>query len=284
MKKIIIIACSVLAFLVVLSFAKDMMIKAALEGGMKAATGLSLKMQDFKVGIIRTLVGIKGLKLYNPAGYQDKVMLDMPEIYLDYDLIPALGGKIRVGDLRINMKELVVVKNRSGEININSLNVVKDGKTAKKPAPGKKAGKPLDMYIKTLGLKIGKVVYKDYSQGDKPVVSEVEVNMDEEFHNIGSVQALAGIILVKALSGTVVGRLSGVDMKALKDIAGGALSGAKKTASDAAASAQEQLKSASQETRARAGEALKKAQKAAEDAEAALKKKADGLKLPFGKE
>ncbi len=132
MKKPLTILVGVLSIFIVLSFVKDVLIKVSVEKGVYIATGLPLKMQGFRVGILRTLVSIKGLKLYNPKGYADKVMLDMPQIHIDYNLIPTFKGKLHFQDMRINLKEFYVIKNKDGEVNLNSLNVVKEEKEQKK--------------------------------------------------------------------------------------------------------------------------------------------------------
>ncbi len=124
MKKPVVAIVGIIAILVVLSFVKNVIIKASVEAGVKAVTGLPLKMGSMNVGIARTLVGIKSLKLYNPKGFQDKVMLSMPEIYVDYNLAPIFKGKIHLQEMRINLEEFLVVKNKDGKVNVDSLKVV----------------------------------------------------------------------------------------------------------------------------------------------------------------
>ena len=84
------------------------------------------------VGIRNTLVSINNMKLYNPAGYTDKVMVDMPEIYIDYNLSSFLKRKAHLEEVRIDLKELTVIKDKKGKLNIDALKVVKDEKEVKK--------------------------------------------------------------------------------------------------------------------------------------------------------
>ena len=112
MKKFIKITATILIVLVVLAFSKDMIIKTAVEKGVEVVTGLPLQMKGLTVGIIKTLVGIRDLKVLNPAGFKDRVMIDMPEIYVDYNLPDIIKGKIHLNDVRLNLKEFVVVKKK----------------------------------------------------------------------------------------------------------------------------------------------------------------------------
>lgn len=96
MNKWVKILIIILAVLFVLSIAKDMIIKIAVEKGVELVTGLPLKMSSLKVGIVNTMVGIKGLALSNPKSFKDRTMMDAPEIYVHYDLPAVIRGKIHV--------------------------------------------------------------------------------------------------------------------------------------------------------------------------------------------
>jgi len=68
-----------------------------------------------------------------------------------------------------------------------------------------------------LNLKIGKVIFKDYSNGIPPKVSEFNVNIDQRFENITDPQALAKLIIVKALMNTTIANLANFDLGSLKE-------------------------------------------------------------------
>lgn len=285
MKKQAKIVVGILVALIVISFAKDIIIKIAVEKGVQAVTGLPLKMKGFKIGIIRTLVDIKGLKLYNPKGYTDKVMLDMPEIYVDYHLLPIFKGKVHLQEMRIDLKEFVVVKNKNGEINLDSLKVVEDQKekkARKKPkAEAKGKGKAPDIQIDLLELKIGKVLYKDYSRDGDPVVTEYDIGIDERYENITNLSTLISLILVKSLVGTNIARLTKVDLKGLQGSISDTLDSATKAVSETVAKAQKAAEKNLREGRESVAKAAKKAEEVSKKAGAELKKTADELKKKF---
>ena len=211
-KKIIYIAVGILIALIILSFAKDAIVKISVEKGVNMVTGMKLSIKSFRVGILRTLVHVKGLKLYNPKGYKDKLMMDMSEVYVNYDLPAFLEGKVHLYELRINLKELLIVKNREGELNVDLLTFVKDEKG--KAPEGE--GKLPEVQIDNFRLIADRVVYKDYSRGKKPSVTEYNVDLDQEYHDINDFRKLIMLIVAKTMSDTSVAQLSGFDLRSLE--------------------------------------------------------------------
>lgn len=231
MKKILTGIITLLVLVLLVALAKDPLVKVAVRKGVGVATGLKLDISSINVGLARTYVDIKGLKLFNPPEYEDRVMIDMPEIYVDYVLPAVLRGKIHLREARIDLREFVVIRNARGELNLNALKVVKDREKETVPVEKKKA----DLQIDLLELKVGKVVYKDYSMGRAPVVQEFNINLNETFRDINDPDKLVSVIVVRALSKTPISRLTGFDIRSLE----GTISGVLSTARDIAGKAQE---------------------------------------------
>ena len=74
------------AVLIALFIGKNMIIKTSVTTGVKAMTGLKLNIRSMNVGIFKSLIGINELQLHNPQGFKDKLMVDLPEIYVDYNI------------------------------------------------------------------------------------------------------------------------------------------------------------------------------------------------------
>lgn len=242
-KGIMITLIVILAAVFIVGVAKDTLVRVSIEKGTEAVTGLQLRMKSLKVGIINTLVGIKGLRLYNPPGYEDKVMLDMPEIFVDYDLGAMLGGKVHLPEVRIDLKEFVVVKNRYGELNLDALKPVREAeaeeKEAKPAEPAKKETKMPEIQIDVLVLKVGKVIYKDYSKGGEPEIKEYNIGLDERYEDIDDPGTLVSLIVVKALMNTSISSLTGFDVKALEGGLGDTLKSAQEIVGNVGSQAQE---------------------------------------------
>ncbi|MGR3301708.1 MAG: DUF748 domain-containing protein [Candidatus Scalindua sp.] len=271
-RKVIIIPAIVLAILIALFFGKNMIIKTSVTAGVRAMTGLKLSIRSMDIGIFKTRIGIKGLQLYNPSGFVDELMIDLPEIYVDYDLGAFMKGRTHLEEVRLNLKEFLVVKNEAGELNLDSLKVVKAAEEEETIDEGKKRETKMpELQIDVLELRIDKVVYKDYSKGTPPKVKEYNVNIDERFENITDPKTIVRLIIFKALKNTAIARLANFDLWKLQKGLTGTI---KKTAAMAL------------ETPGRAIEVGKEAgKKIKETARETVEKAADTIKkfLPFGK-
>lgn len=258
MKKILkLLGLLVVILLIVLLIGKNFIAKTAVTSGVKAVTGLEMDIDSMDVGILNTLVGINGMKLYNPPEFSDRVMIDIPEIYVDYDLSAFIKGTAHLEEVRINLKELTVVKDKEGRLNINSLKVAKKGEKPEKPGERKETEIKIDL----LDLKIGKVIYKDYSRGSEPKILEYNLNLHEKYYNITDLNEMGKLILVKALMNTNIANLTNFALNSLQS-----------EVSDI-------LKKATE-----AGKALQEIDKKAVDIlEETTQDIKDKLKLPFGK-
>ena len=274
--KIVRIIVIALIAVLALGFIKNSAAKFAVESAAEIVTGLKLRMGGMDLGIINTSVKIKNLKLYNPAGYKDRVMIDMPGAYVKYDLMSIFSGKVHIEDMAIYLKEFVVVKNEKGELNLNALKMVKSGKGEAAPA---EKGKAPEIRIDKLQLKIDKVVYKDYSAGGEPSVKEFDINLNEQYSNIDNPTALASLIVVKALMNTSISSVSNFDIKGLQGTVSNTLGTAGKLTAEAVGSMGGVLQGTVQNPSSTAGNV---AGGAANTVSGAADTVANGLKSLFG--
>ncbi|MBC8473775.1 MAG: hypothetical protein H8D54_03090 [Candidatus Omnitrophica bacterium] len=262
MKKLFTVIMLIVAVLFVTMAAKNIIAKQAVSAGVRVMTGLKLDIKSMDVGIVKTLIGIRDLRLFNPSGFEDRLMVDMPEIYVDYDLAAFFKGKTHLEKVRLNLQEFTVVKNKEGKLNLDSLKTVKKTKET-----AKKESKMSDLQIDVLELRIGKVIYKDYSNSRTPRVREFNVNINERYENITDPYAFANLIVVKALINTSIASLTNFDIGLLSYGLEGVLGGATDL------------------VKGTAGVALDTGEKLADTAKEATENVADRIKniLPFGK-
>lgn len=210
MKKLLIggVAAALLLFA-----AKGWIAQVAVSAGVRTVTGLRLEIRRMQVGVFRSRVEAEGIKLHNPSGFPDPVMADLPELYVDYDLPALLAGETHLRELRVNLKEFTVVKDRQGRLNLDSLKAVREAKEKKKETP------PGLFQIDLLDLAVGKVVYKDYSRGGDPSIREFNVNLHERHTGVTDPAALGALIVSRALFNTAVAGLAGFDLGLLDDYA-----------------------------------------------------------------
>jgi hypothetical protein len=191
-----------------------MIAKNVVSAGVKAATGMELSMESINLGITKPEIGIKKLKLFNPSGFEDKVMADMPEIYVDYNAKAFLKRNIHLRKLKMHLKEFVVVRNEGGGLNIDSLTAIREKKTKAPPQKKKSAGPAFK--IDVMELKIDKVIFRDYAKGILPKRMEFVVSINERYENITDPRTLTRLIVLKALMNTTVAKLTDFNIESLK--------------------------------------------------------------------
>ena len=292
-REVITIPAIVLVLLIALFFGKNVVIKTSVTAGVRTMTGLKLSIRGMDFGIFKTLIGINELQLYNPSGFVDKLMIDCPEIYVDYDLGAFMKGRTHLEEVRLHLKEFIVVKNEAGELNLDSLKVVKEEEKEVIDEGKKEKTKTRELQIDVLELRIDKVVYKDYSKGTPPKVKEYNVNIDDRFENITDPKTFGRLIIVKALKNTTIASLTNFDLGKLQRGISGTVRKTAEKALETPGRAIEIGKDAGEKARETAEEKVKKAieaekkagEKVKETAEEAVEKAADAIKkiLPFGK-
>ena len=292
-REAITIPAIVLVILIALFFGKNVIIKTSVTAGVRTMTGLKLSIRSMDFGIFKTLIGINELQLYNPSGFVDELMFDVPEIYVDYDLGAFMKGRTHLEEVRLHLKEFIVVKNEAGELNLDSLKVVKEEEKEVIDEGKKEKTKTRELQIDVLELRIDKVVYKDYSKGTPPKVKEYNVNIDDRFENITDPKTFGRLIIVKALKNTTIASLTNFDLGKLQRGISGTVRKTAEKALETPGRAIEIGKDAGEKARETAEEKVKKAieaekkagEKVKKDAKEAVEKAADAIKkiLPFGK-
>ncbi|HTY45005.1 MAG TPA: hypothetical protein VMD52_03325 [Patescibacteria group bacterium] len=192
MKKAAIIAFVVIACLITVGFAKDLLLGPMVSAVATQVTGAKVQIRGFSLGLIRQSVRLTGFKMYNPKGFSSGVLIDLPKIAIDYDLPALCTGKLHFRLVDIELKEIGLEKNKEGKLNVDSL------KVAKAPAKGAQAQKPakqMAIQLDVLNLNIGRIVSRDYTTGAEPTVQVYDINLNKSYKNITSVEQMAVLVL-----------------------------------------------------------------------------------------
>lgn len=259
MKKLGIVIGIIVVIIVLLLIFKNVLIKTAVEQGTKRVTGLELTIGDMDVGLLASKVDITDMQLLNPVGFPDKIMIDIPKFLVDVELASFFKKRAHVQTLALDLKELMVVRNKDRKLNLSALKSVSEKqKKVKKPVDqkeGKKEKEAPQVTIDTLVLKIGKVVYKDYSWGAKPLTKTFTIGINEVYHDITDPKKLVNLIIVRALQKTNIAQLANFDLGSLKADVGDTLKTVEKAATGTGQKELEDLeKSATEEAEKAVGE------------------------------
>ena len=221
MNKIIKIVIVALAIFVGLGVVKNGFTQMVLSGALSKAAHVPVHIGSTHVQLLATTIDLKNIRINNPRSFPEKLMLSAPEVYISFDLPGLFKGLAHFREVKLNLKEIVVIKNASGELNINAL---KPSKNEKKTESGRPQGEAPKLMIDKLSLTIGRVIYKDYSQGGEPKTQVFDINIqDRQYTHIDNVQAVVSLVMFEALTRTSLSRLTSIDLDSFKGGAGDVL-------------------------------------------------------------
>ncbi len=189
------ISISVVIIIIALLLGRNVLIKHAVQLGIKKATGINTSIDKINIGLFQSTIQIKGLTIYNPEGFKGETLAKVPLIYLDYEPGSLLHRKIHCTEMKINVNEITIVRNKRGEINLNRLKSIAE-KTGS-PQKAKKK-KETEARIDKLILTVDHVKFVDYSKGPKQLIIPIGLNC-EEFKNLNSTEEIVRVIILKTI-------------------------------------------------------------------------------------
>jgi hypothetical protein len=187
----------VAVIMVALLLCRNLLIKHAIQLGIKKAIGINTSIDKINIGLFQSTIQIKGLTIYNPEGFEGETLAKVPLIYLDYELGPLLHYKMHCTKMKININEITIVKNRKGEINLNRLKSIAEETTSPQKAKKKKE---TEVKIDKLILTVDHVKFVDYSKGKRPEQLTIPIGLNrEEFKNLNSTEEIVRVIALKTI-------------------------------------------------------------------------------------
>ena len=242
MKKVMDLLLVLVIAVAALVLARNVIVKAAVENGVRAVTGMPMTIKKLDLGLTQPYFDIEGLVVKNPAGFHGTTLVEIPKIFVAYDLQSILKGKIHLTDLEFDLKQFSVVKNEKGRLNLDSLKALQGQRSpqaAQKKAPTQ-TGKAPAIQIDNFRLKVGTAAYVDYS-GGQPVTKDFNVGLDENYKNITDPNKLVTLIVVKVMMKTPLAMLSGFNLGGLEGSVSGILGSATDMAGQAFALGMEKV-------------------------------------------
>lgn len=216
----------------------NILIKWTVGAALKRALGVELKMDSFRAGITKSVLKVGDFTIMSPEGFEEEPMMKASYVYADYEFGPLLDKEIHLTYLRLDAGEIVIVKNSRGEVNIQELrNAMEHGRRPesgeKKRGNGKREENTGPSFkIDLLVMSLGKIVFKDYSTGERPRMKTIPFSFSEaQFRDVHSNDIYASMELLASASqfypqglSAVLGDATGLGKSA--DKAGKTLKGA----------------------------------------------------------
>jgi hypothetical protein len=200
------VVVALIALVAIVFFARNLIARASVEYGAKKITGFPLTIGSVDLEVFSSKVDVHDLKLMNPPEFTEPMFVDMPELYVDYRLRSMISGAPHITDMLINIKQLVIVKNKT-DSNVQKLKGVVSG-------GGGSGGSSTKYAVDKLRIHIGTVTIKDFSRA-KPYEHSTPLNIDATYKNITDSTDITRLVLL-----TVIGQVHlpdiGVNMNDLK--------------------------------------------------------------------
>jgi len=192
------------------------------------ATGVSIRVRELHANLLKGVIKIKGLQLLNPRDFPEKMLADIPELYVNMDLKALLQGKIHLEEIVLNLDQLIILRNSEGKLNLSSLKPVQEPSTPLTPLTEedkeaeKRGGNKKNFQLDYLRLSVGRVYYRDYRAGDLPPSREYPIEIQNaEYRDISDPDDLIRQILAQALAMTAfaeLGDLEAIQRRLLKNL------------------------------------------------------------------
>lgn len=212
------IKIAILAVILLFGFclARDFFIKSLVGTVAANITGAPTSVGGLSLSLIRQSVKISNFKMYNPKGFPKDILVDIPRMSVTCNLGALITGKIHLKRIELEIKEIGMVKNKEGRLNVDSLKIASEESPAKEK---KRPVKELAMQIDIVSLGMGRAVSKDYSAQGQPVIKVYDINLKRTHKNITSAQQLAVLIISEPLKEAGIQGLKVYGVSALAGVA-----------------------------------------------------------------
>jgi uncharacterized protein involved in outer membrane biogenesis len=157
-----IVLAVIAAIVVLLSY--NTVLRNTVQHEIRAQTGMDAEIGDLKVALASPTVKLKRIRINNPANFGGVPLVDVPEIYIEYDRAALAKKQVHILLLRLNLAELDIVRNQAGETNIFSFGNLPQRHGPPRPITGADIKKQTGydfIGIDNLNVSIGRLRYVD---------------------------------------------------------------------------------------------------------------------------
>lgn len=100
---------------------KDSILGSLAEQRIRRQTGLEASIGQLKVGLGSATVALQQFIVYNTPRFGGSALISIPELYLELDSEQTALGKLGFKEIRLNLAEVNVVKDKDGVLNVEEL-------------------------------------------------------------------------------------------------------------------------------------------------------------------
>ena len=193
-RKLFIWTAIALTAVVAVSSLFDVAVAAVLNRSIERLTGTRVEADRVHFDPFGGHLSVRHLKLLQPPGFPKGKLADIPIVRVDFDTLSFFGKTPHVRQVFVHCSEVVVVRNKEGQLNVDALRLVREGDKA--------GGRKMD--VDKLVLTLDRVIQKDFT-GEKPTVERIDLNIQEAaYENLPGTAQLIGVVLGQALQAAAI--------------------------------------------------------------------------------
>lgn len=198
---------------------KDRIIISLVNERLSKVFAATVKIESLSWNAMQSSLQVKGLKIYNPVGFPQEELLDLTDIYIEYDLSALLKRELHLSWLELEANQIVVIKDSQGRLNLQELGPRKEADIHAREGRGPE-NKGWPLRIEVLKLKLGRVVYKDFSVSGKPKVEAYDLRLDRTYKGVTKASQVFDLMIMESLRPTA---LKGAAIYGMLSVAGSQL-------------------------------------------------------------
>jgi len=182
----------VIVLVVIVLVNRDWIVKGLAEQQIRVATGIEPEIGDFSINVLDSKVTLGNLKLYNLAEFGGTLFLDVPDLHIEYDRAALRRRELHITLMRVNVRELDVVKNAAGATNLTSF----INRMLPQTSRGGRSVASLNGYkftgIDLLNLSLGSVKFVDLKDQRRNRIAPIGIQ-NQIYTNVQSAADLHGL-------------------------------------------------------------------------------------------
>lgn len=161
----------ILIFILTAAFFRHMLLGFLICNAVIKTTGLKLSIEELSLNILDSSLYMGGITLFNPPGFKNKTLGKAKEIFIKYDLLDSLNGRLNLRQVKADISEINIIRNKEGISNVSAFKKEKSQvKSSRQASPlqneaRRNKRKRLKFLIDHLELSLEKATFIDYKAG-----------------------------------------------------------------------------------------------------------------------
>lgn len=193
-----------------LSHTKNQYLKTVIEIGGSHFSGARVQLEHFSLDLLRQRIELRQLTVGQPNTFQGNPLATISTVLIDFDLGRTLKGDAYFTQAVLDLEEVVLIRNTTGELNVETLPFNQKEEKLKeehKNVPVEEKKPAQGFHIQELKLRINRIVYWDQSS-EKQTPPKVYENVlkQKSYHDITSVYQLTALVLAHSMQAAAIKR------------------------------------------------------------------------------